>query len=186
MWQPPCSHPRISAVLLVGGATERDASDRPRLSGGSTNTRWEETTESASLHIHIILQAAPESPKEQLGAFAEELTEGSIRPRSRVTGSPPPAPTDPQSKQFSGRWRNRPELPGLRMEQARTESPGVRRPVDQQPETPWTGEWSVLYTRIRQIAMWNVALLRVVLKFHNMAFRIKYYTRYFLNREGRP
>lgn len=33
------------------------------------------------------------------------------------------------------------------MEQARTESPGVRRPADQPPGNPWTGEWggSVVY-----------------------------------------
>lgn len=37
----------------------------------------------------------------------------------------------PESKQFSVRWRNRPELPGLSMEQARTESRGAHRPADQ-------------------------------------------------------
>lgn len=51
-----------------------------------------------------------------------------------------PSPSHAKSKQFSGRWRNRPELPGVSMEQARTKSCGVRRPADQPPVKPRIGK----------------------------------------------
>lgn len=60
-------------------------------------------------------------------------------------------PSDPENKQFSGRWRNRPELPGVWMEQARTESPGARRPADQPPVKPRTGErGSILQEHVKR------------------------------------
>lgn len=96
--------------------------------------RWQETTESG-------LQL-PNSFHRRNKGRTLHLNKGLTSYQRKQSARP----QWPWSKHFSGRWRNRPELPGMGLDQARTESRGARRPADQPPLRPWIGESSLRLT----------------------------------------
>lgn len=135
----PSSHPRISDVLKKGGATERERDARERQSG-STNSQIRGNRE---VRFTVFKQSTVSSSRTSRRARwgrTLELYQGFISSVSSYLRKAAPAPSDPESKLFSDRWINRPRVPGGRTEQGRTESPGARRPADQPPVKPWTGE----------------------------------------------